>query len=96
MSAEYADDAELAALVDELRAASADFARFWTSQDVQNRSACAKTLNHPRAGRLTFALEPLELPADDGQFVLTYTPADEATRAWLGSRALAAAEPPFS
>nr|WP_272954865.1 helix-turn-helix transcriptional regulator [Kribbella shirazensis] len=86
-SAEYADDTELAALVDELRTASPDFDRFWTSQNVQNRSACPKTLNHPTAGRLTFTLEPLQLPTDDGQHVITYTPADQPTTTWLTNRA---------
>ncbi|MFF0338694.1 hypothetical protein [Kribbella sp. NPDC004875] len=37
-SAAYADDAELVALVNELRAASPAFDEFWTSQDVQNRA----------------------------------------------------------
>jgi transcriptional regulator with XRE-family HTH domain len=90
-SAEYADDTELAALVAELRAASPDFERFWISQNVQNRSHCPKTVNHPVAGQLTFSLESLQLPGDDGQYVLTYTPADAATRerlAALGSRPL--------
>lgn len=86
-SAEYADDTELAALVTELRAASPDFDRFWTSQDVQDRSHCAKTLNHP-SGQLTFTLESLQLPADPDQHVITYTPADPITKAWLGSAAV--------
>ncbi|HWD83919.1 MAG TPA: helix-turn-helix transcriptional regulator, partial [Kribbella sp.] len=43
-SAEYADDTELTALVAERRAASPEFDRFWTSNDVQNRSHCPKTL----------------------------------------------------
>jgi hypothetical protein len=85
-SAEYAEDAELAALVQELRTASPDFERFWTSQNVQNRSHCPKILNHPVAGRLTFSLESLQLPGDDGQFVITYTPADAVTEAWVSRR----------
>ncbi|TDO59787.1 hypothetical protein EV651_108131 [Kribbella sp. VKM Ac-2571] len=84
-SAEYADDTELAALVDELRPASPEFERFWTSQDVQNRSHCPKILNHPVAGQLTFSLESLQLPGDDGQFVITYTPSDDTTKARLAT-----------
>jgi transcriptional regulator with XRE-family HTH domain len=80
-SAEYAGDTELAALVHELRAASPEFERFWISQDVQNRSHCPKILNHPVAGQLTFSLESLQLPGDDGQFVITYTPSDDTTKA---------------
>jgi hypothetical protein len=91
-SAEYAEDAELAALVQELRTASPDFERFWLSQNVQNRSHCPKTINHPD-GRLTFTLEPLQLPGDTGQFVITYTPADTTTKAWLDART---AQSPFA
>lgn len=87
-SAEYADDAELTALVEELRTASPDFERFWTSQDVQNRSNCPKTLNHPDT-QLTFTLESLQLPGEDGQYVITYTPADPTTASWLTGRASA-------
>ncbi|WP_329005077.1 helix-turn-helix transcriptional regulator [Kribbella sp. NBC_00709] len=85
-SAEYAEDAELAALVDELRTASPDFERFWLSQNVQNRSHCPKTLNHPEAGRLTFSLESLQLPGNNSQHVITYTPADPPTEAWISAR----------
>jgi hypothetical protein len=46
----------------------------------------AELLNHPVAGRLTFSLESLQLPGDDGQFVITYTPADAATAAWVSRR----------
>jgi transcriptional regulator with XRE-family HTH domain len=93
-SAEYAADPELTALVDELRAASPDFDRFWTSQDVAARSHCPKVLNHPTAGLLTFSLESLQLPGDDGQFVITYTPSDPTTQAALET--LLATERSFS
>ncbi|GGV22615.1 hypothetical protein GCM10010260_73700 [Streptomyces filipinensis] len=86
-SAEYADDTELAALVDELRTVSAEFDRFWDSHDVQDRSHCAKVLNHPTAGQLTFTLESLQLPDEDGQYVIIYTPADPTTETWLTTRA---------
>ncbi|UGQ12018.1 helix-turn-helix transcriptional regulator [Yinghuangia sp. ASG 101] len=90
-SAEYADDTELAELVDELREACPDFVRFWDAHDVQARSHCAKTLNHPAAGRLLFSLEPLQLTGGDGQYVITCTPADPATADWLATRAAARA-----
>lgn len=82
-AAEYAADPELADLVDELRTASPDFDRFWTSQDVAARSHCPKTLNHPTAGQLAFTLESLQVPGDDPQYVLTYTPANPTTQAAL-------------
>ena len=62
--------------------------------DVQNRSHCPKLLNHPVAGRLTFSLESLQLPGDDGQYVITYTPADLTTQAALET--LLATQAPFS
>ncbi|WP_433017151.1 helix-turn-helix transcriptional regulator [Kribbella sp. CA-294648] len=79
----YASDPEMAALVSELSSASPEFAAYWNAHDVATRSPCAKVLNHPTAGRLSFSLESLVLPADDGQYVMTYTPTDEPTRTAL-------------
>ncbi|MEU4288867.1 helix-turn-helix transcriptional regulator [Kribbella sp. NPDC026596] len=93
-SAEYADDAELAALVHELRTASPDFDRFWTTQNVQNRTHCPKLLNHPAVGPLTFSLESLQLPGENPHHVITYTPADPTTQAALET--LLAAQSPLA
>jgi transcriptional regulator with XRE-family HTH domain len=78
-SAEYADDPELAELVEELNALSPEFASWWSAQDVSSRSHCPKVLNHPTAGQLVFSLESLTLPNDPGQTLTTYTPADPRT-----------------
>ncbi|TDO35838.1 helix-turn-helix protein [Kribbella sp. VKM Ac-2527] len=78
-SAEYADDPELAELVEELTTRSPLFAQWWRGQDVRTRSHCPKVFNHPAMGHVTFTLESLDLPGDDGQYVLTFTPADPAT-----------------
>jgi transcriptional regulator with XRE-family HTH domain len=80
-SADYSADPELASLVDDLSAASPEFARLWTTHDVATPAHCPKVLHHPTAGRLTFSLESLQLPGDDGQYVMTYTPADPPTQA---------------
>jgi hypothetical protein len=93
-SAEYSADPELAALVDDLRAASPEFGRLWTTHDVAAPAHCPKVLHHPTAGRLTFSLESLQLPGDNGQYVMTYTPADPLTQAAVET--LLASQPPFS
>ncbi|MFG1818599.1 helix-turn-helix transcriptional regulator [Kribbella sp. NPDC049174] len=93
-SAEYTTDPELATLVDDLTAASPEFARLWTTHDVAAPAHCPKVLHHPTAGRLTFSLESLQLPGDDGQYVMTYTPADPPTQAALET--LLAAQPPLN
>ncbi|HET6295771.1 MAG TPA: helix-turn-helix transcriptional regulator [Kribbella sp.] len=82
-STDYADDPDLADLVAELSARSCIFAEWWTAQDVSKASHCPKVLNHPAAGRLTLTLEVLELPGDNGQTLMTYTPADHPTKAAL-------------
>jgi transcriptional regulator with XRE-family HTH domain len=93
-SAEYAADPDLAALVDDLSAASPEFARFWTTHDVAAPAHCPKVLHHPTAGRLTFSLESLQLPGDDGQYVMTYTPTDPTTQAAM--QTLLATQPPLA
>jgi transcriptional regulator with XRE-family HTH domain len=84
-SAEYADDPELADLVAELTARSRTFARWWQGQGVLTRAHCPKVFNHPVMGRGTFTLEALDLPGDDGQYILTCTPADPSTELALHS-----------
>jgi hypothetical protein len=81
-SAEYAEDPELAELVGDLSQHPL-FAEWWSAQDVRDRSFCPKVFNHPRAGRLSFTVESLDLPSDHGQYLITFTPADRATTAAL-------------
>ncbi|MFI6735123.1 helix-turn-helix transcriptional regulator [Nonomuraea sp. NPDC050451] len=72
-------DPTVAGLIDRLRAASADFRRFWAEHEVAVRRADRKTMLHPRVGRLTMDCETLVTP-DQGQQLLVLTPADAETR----------------
>ncbi|MBO2456588.1 helix-turn-helix transcriptional regulator [Actinomadura violacea] len=57
-------DPALTALIDELTAASPEFARIWQRHDVQARRGDRKTFHHPRVGTLTLDFEVLHLDAD--------------------------------
>lgn len=72
-------DPTVAALVDRLQAASADFRRLWAEHEVAVRRADRKTLLHPRIGRLMMDCETLVTP-DQGQQLLVLTPADAEAR----------------
>lgn len=74
-----ADDPEVAALVERLRAASAEFRRRWDEHEVAVRRADRKTLVHPRVGPLLMDCETLVTP-DQRQQLLVLTPADTDTR----------------
>jgi transcriptional regulator with XRE-family HTH domain len=72
-------DPTVAALVDRLRAASADFRLLWAEHEVAVRRADRKTMLHPRVGRLTMDCETLVTP-DHRQQLVVLTPADTETR----------------
>ncbi|MEU6131475.1 helix-turn-helix transcriptional regulator [Saccharopolyspora sp. NPDC047091] len=74
-----ADDPEVAALVERLRAASDEFRRRWDEHEVAVRRADRKTLVHPRVGPLLMDCETLVTP-DQRQELLVLTPADTDTR----------------
>ena len=48
------DEPELLQLVDELSAASADFARFWKLHDVLERQGGTRSFHHPQLGRVDY------------------------------------------
>ena len=60
-------NAELAALIAELFAASAEFRRIWATGEVVMCAAGRKALRHPSAGLLTLDYETLHVPAAPGQ-----------------------------
>jgi transcriptional regulator with XRE-family HTH domain len=72
-------DAEVAGLVERLRAASADFRRLWAEHEVAVRRADRKTFVNPRVGRMLMDCETLVTP-DQRQQLLVLTPADAETR----------------
>ncbi|GAA1915365.1 helix-turn-helix transcriptional regulator [Streptomyces durmitorensis] len=63
----YPEDAELAALITELAARSAEFRRIWDSGEVVMCAAGRKRLRHPEAGLLTLDFETLHVPAAPGE-----------------------------
>ncbi|MDA0563809.1 helix-turn-helix transcriptional regulator [Streptomonospora sp. S1-112] len=83
-AARYPDDPEVAELVGDLLAGSAEFARMWAVHDVRPGPALRKTVNHPQVGPVTVNCDVLDI-ADRDQRVVIYTadpgsPAEEALR----------------
>jgi transcriptional regulator with XRE-family HTH domain len=66
-------DRRLLALVDELRAADPDVARWWDDRGVADRTSVAKLIDHPTAGRLEFGIEAVSVPHDLEQRLVVYT-----------------------
>lgn len=73
LSGRFADDVPLATLIGELTLQSADFARLWSEQPVDNCMSGVKLIDHPHLGRLSLDFEVLSMPDDSGQRLLTYT-----------------------
>jgi transcriptional regulator with XRE-family HTH domain len=85
--ARYPDDPEVAELVAELSAGSAEFARLWASHDVQAERTLRKTLVHPVVGPVTVNCDVLDI-ADRDQRVVIYT-AEPGSRSAAALRSLA-------
>ncbi|WP_037064271.1 helix-turn-helix transcriptional regulator [Pseudonocardia acaciae] len=80
----YPDDPVITALVDELRATSAEFRLWWACHDVEGRGHGRKELDHPLVGRLTLDYESLAVPGAPDQHLVTYTaPAGSPSAAGL-------------
>ena len=58
------EDAAVVALVDRLRAASAEFAQWWPRHDVGGFESHRRAFHHPQAGRLEFETQQL-VPAGE-------------------------------
>jgi len=74
----WRDDVRLAALLDALRTLP-EFERRWSSHTVAAKGRGTKLLRHPDHGELRLAYEVLDLPDEDGQRLITWLPADDAT-----------------
>jgi transcriptional regulator with XRE-family HTH domain len=77
------DDRELTELIGELATRSERFSALWATHDVRWHTTGTKRFHHPVAGDLCLAYEGLELPADPGQTLVTFTaepgsPSEEA------------------
>ena len=66
-------DRGLSDLVGQLSTRSEEFRVRWAAHDVGFHRAATKQMHHPLVGDLTLAFEMLELPADPGLSVLTYS-----------------------
>ena len=82
-------DRDLSDLVGELSTRSDEFRTRWAAHNVRIHRAGVKRVHHPTVGDLDLAFEMLQLTADPGLTLLTYsaepgTPSDEALKL-LGS-----------
>ena len=82
-------DRSLSDLVGQLSTRSDEFRVRWAAHDVGFHRTATKKMHHPLVGDLTLAFEMLELPADPGLSVLTYSaepgsPSEEALRELAG------------
>ncbi|WP_457853504.1 MmyB family transcriptional regulator [Streptomyces tauricus] len=80
----YPDDREVATLVGDLLAGSAEFARRWAAYDVRPEPTLLKTVDHPLIGPITLNCTFLDIPDQDQQIVLFTvepgSPAQESLR----------------
>ncbi|MGN7192480.1 helix-turn-helix transcriptional regulator [Curtobacterium sp. MCBA15_004] len=72
--AEHPADDDVVALVDDLQAGNAEFARLWDRHDVQPAPMLTKTFHHPAVGAVTVDCDTLAL-TDADQFLVLYTAA---------------------
>ncbi len=87
-AARYPDDAEVAALVAELRDASPRFAALWDERPVAEHVASHKTIRHPEVGDVTLDCDILMVAGSDLRIVVyTAAPgsADARALALLGA-----------
>jgi len=61
------------ALIDELRDADCDVARWWDDYGVRDYASVAKSFRHPIVGDLSFDIEIVSPPHDPDQHLVVYT-----------------------
>jgi hypothetical protein len=87
----------LSDLVGELSTQSDEFRTRWAAHNVRQHITCIKHFHHPAVGELTLTYDRLDLVADPGLTVFTYTAEpgsrDEETLRLLGSWAATQVEP---
>jgi hypothetical protein len=66
-------DRDLSDLVGELSTRSEEFRAHWAAHNVRIHRTGAKEFHHPLVGELSLTYEMLELSADSGLVILTYT-----------------------
>lgn len=74
-------DSEVEQLVEELSAASPEFASMWRESDVQTHGDGIKRLRHPQAGTITLEYSAFAVDGRPDLSLIVYNPATEADRA---------------
>lgn len=69
----HPDDRRLAALIDDLRAADPDVARWWDDHTVRDYASVTKRMDHPILGPLAFEVEIVNAPHEPDQHLVVYT-----------------------
>ncbi|WUW99003.1 helix-turn-helix transcriptional regulator [Streptomyces sp. NBC_01450] len=83
------DDAGYQEVLDQLRAASAEFAALWEERDIEDAGQIRKELDHPLVGLLAVESTAMKVPARPDLTIVLHTPLPEANTAakleWLAS-----------
>nr|WP_296767020.1 helix-turn-helix transcriptional regulator [Rhodococcus sp. (in: high G+C Gram-positive bacteria)] len=91
--ADHAHDDQLAALIHELEAGSAEFAEYWESREVSVRARGDKPMNHPIVGKLTVSFDVLSPLGDPDVRLIVYRAADSASQQALDRLVQSSASP---
>lgn len=67
-------DRRLNELIGELSSSSDEFSALWAAHDVRWHTSGTKHFRHRVVGDFALAFEGLQLPGDDGQTLVTFTP----------------------
>ena len=73
-------DAEVTTLVDELSAASLEFAAMWRDSNVQTHGDGVKQLHHPQLGPITMEFSSFAVDGRPDLSLIVYNPATQADR----------------
>jgi transcriptional regulator with XRE-family HTH domain len=79
--ARYPADAELRALIDELRTRSESFNLLWERPEVRSTTVLEKHITHPTAGAIAVACNTIALEERD-QLLVLFTPTARSAAAW--------------
>lgn len=82
-AARHPDDRRLRDLIEDLRAADSDVARWWDDHRVRDYTSVAKRISHPEAGLLSFDIEIVRAPHDPDQHLVVYTAQPDSRTAQL-------------
>ncbi|WP_405885536.1 MULTISPECIES: helix-turn-helix transcriptional regulator [unclassified Streptomyces] len=83
------DDEGYQEVLDQLRAASPEFAELWEERDIEDAGQIRKELDHPLVGLLAVESTAMKVPARPDLTIVLHTPLPEANTAakleWLAS-----------